>query len=185
MRVLVLHGPNLNLTGVRETAIYGAVSLAEINSGLIEQGAALGLDVECFQSNHEGDLIDKIQEAGRCCDLIIINPGALTHYSFAIHDALRAAALPAIEVHMSNIHAREEWRRLSVIAPAASGQIAGFGRWSYTLALAAAGYLLGSAPKGIPPSGMSAASRGRPAPGMSAASKGRPVPGRTEGRSRN
>ncbi len=143
-RVLVLHGPNLNLTGQRETEIYGVASLEEIDNSLIELGAELGLDVECFQSNHEGDLVDRIHDAARRCDLIVINPGALTHYSYVLRDALRGVGLPVIEVHMSNIHTREAWRRRSVIAPVASGQIAGFGRWSYALALTAASRLLGS-----------------------------------------
>lgn len=143
-RIMVLHGPNLNLTGVREPEIYGATALGEINKDLLRQGEALGLEVECFQSNHEGDLIDKIHDAGQRCSLIIINPGALTHYSYALQDALRAAELPVIEVHMSNIYAREVWRHRSVIAPVASGQITGFGSQSYTLALTAASQLLRS-----------------------------------------
>jgi 3-dehydroquinate dehydratase-2 len=137
LRIIVLHGPNLNLTGMREPEIYGAATLADIDGELQRQGEALGIEVECFQSNHEGDLIDKIHEAGRRCDAIIINPGALTHYSFALQDALRAVGLPAVEVHMSNIYAREDWRRRSVIAPVASGQITGFGSQSYSLALTA------------------------------------------------
>jgi 3-dehydroquinate dehydratase-2 len=143
LRVLVLHGPNLNLTGVREPEIYGAATLADIDGELRQQGETLGIEVECFQSNHEGDLIDRIHEAGRRCDAIIINPGALTHYSFALQDALRAVGLPVVEVHMSNIYAREAWRRRSVIAPVASGQITGFGSQSYSLALTAASRLIG------------------------------------------
>lgn len=143
-RIMVLHGPNLNLTGAREPEIYGATALGEINEDLLRQGEALGLEVECFQSNHEGDLIDKIHDAGQRCSLIIINPGALTHYSYALQDALRSAGLPVIEVHMSNIYAREVWRHRSVIAPVASGQITGFGSQSYTLALTAASQLLRS-----------------------------------------
>ncbi|MGD0152171.1 MAG: type II 3-dehydroquinate dehydratase [Thermacetogeniaceae bacterium] len=141
-RIMVLHGPNLNLTGVREPEIYGAASLGDIDDDLRRQGELRGLEVECFQSNHEGELIDKIHEAARRCALIIINPGALTHYSYALRDALKAVGLPVIEVHMSNIYARESWRRQSVIAPVASGQIAGFGSRSYSLALAAASQLL-------------------------------------------
>jgi 3-dehydroquinate dehydratase-2 len=143
-RVLVLHGPNLNLTGIREPEIYGTTSLGEIDEGLRRQGAALGIEVDCFQSNHEGDLIDRIHEARRRYDAIIINPGALTHYSLCLADALRAVGLPVIEVHLSNIHAREAWRRQSVIAPVASGQITGFGSRSYTLALTAASEIIGS-----------------------------------------
>lgn len=137
-RILVLHGPNLNLLGEREENIYGRVTLAEINRALQEQAAAAGMDVECFQSNHEGDLIDRVQAARGNFDVILINPGALTHYSFALHDALRAVDLPVIEVHMSNIYAREEWRRNSVVAPVARGQVSGFGPLSYTLAFTAA-----------------------------------------------
>jgi 3-dehydroquinate dehydratase-2 len=141
-RIIVLHGPNLNLTGVREPEIYGAETLADIDGELQRQGEALGIEVECFQSNHEGELIDKIHEAGQRCNAIIINPGALTHYSYALQDALRAVGLPVVEVHMSNIYAREEWRRRSVIAPVARGQITGFGGRSYLLALTAASQLI-------------------------------------------
>jgi 3-dehydroquinate dehydratase-2 len=136
--VLVLHGPNLNLLGEREPGIYGSVSLAEIDRSLVSQGEAAGVRVETFQSNHEGELIDRIQAARGSFDLLIINPGALTHYSYALQDAIRAVRLPAIEVHLSNIYAREEWRHQSVVAPAALGQIAGFGQLSYTLAMTAA-----------------------------------------------
>ncbi len=141
-RILVLHGPNLNLTGEREPAVYGAATLAEIDGDLQRQGEALGIEVECFQSNHEGELIDRIHEARQRCDAIIINPGALTHYSFSLTDALRAVGLPVVEVHMSNIYAREAWRRRSVIAPVACGQITGFGSQSYALALTAANKLI-------------------------------------------
>jgi len=142
-RVLVLHGPNLNLLGDREEEIYGRATLADINRELARQGEAAGVDLEFYQSNHEGDLIDRIHAAKGRVDVIIINPGAFTHYSFALQDALRAVRLPVIEVHLSNIYAREPWRRQSLIAPVARGQIAGFGPFSYTLALQAACRLLG------------------------------------------
>ncbi|NPV28522.1 MAG: type II 3-dehydroquinate dehydratase [Firmicutes bacterium] len=141
-RILVLHGPNLNLLGEREEEIYGSASLADINRDLARQAEAAGVEVEFFQSNHEGDLIDRIHASKNSADLIIINPGALTHYSFALQDALRAVRLPVIEVHLSNIYAREPWRHRSVIAPVARGVIGGFGPFSYTLAFQAACHLL-------------------------------------------
>jgi 3-dehydroquinate dehydratase-2 len=136
--ILVLHGPNLNLLGEREENIYGNITLEEINSNLIEQGQATGVAVQCFQSNHEGELVDRIQAARGVFDVVIINPGAFTHYSYAIQDAIRAVKLPVIEVHLSNIYAREDWRHTSVVAPVAWGQLAGFGPLGYTLALVAA-----------------------------------------------
>ena len=134
--VLVLHGPNLNLLGTREPAIYGRVRLAEVDRLVREQGRRRGLRVECRQSNLEGELITWLQGAAReGFDGIVFNPGAFTHYSLALRDAVAAIGLPVVEVHLSNIHGREEFRQRSVIAAVARGQIAGFGPHSYVLAL--------------------------------------------------
>ncbi|MDI6716043.1 MAG: type II 3-dehydroquinate dehydratase [Actinomycetota bacterium] len=142
-KVLVIHGPNLNMLGKREVEVYGMTTLDEINESIKEEVKRYELEVEIFQSNHEGEIVDKIQSALGRFDCIIINPGALTHYSIAIRDALAAVKIPAIEVHLSNIHAREEFRHKSVIAPVAIGQIVGFGRHSYLLAIKAAAGILG------------------------------------------
>lgn len=136
-KALVLHGPNLNLLGTREPDVYGATTLAEVNDALRQAAAAAGLTLEIVQSNHEGVIVDAIQQVGPHCLGIIINPGAFTHYSIAIRDALAAVAVPAIEVHVSNIYAREEFRAHSVIAPVAAGQITGLGTYGYLLALQA------------------------------------------------
>lgn len=135
MKILVIHGPNLNLLGKRKEDIYGTESLVEINSLLQQQARESGVDIECFQSNSEGDLIDFIQKESVGADGIIINPGALTHYSLSLRDALEDTNLPVIEVHLSNIYAREDWRQESVIAPIARGQISGLGFRSYIAAL--------------------------------------------------
>ncbi len=136
-KILVLHGPNLNLLGKREPAIYGKTTLAEINGRLQKEADGMGFELECFQTNHEGVLVDKIQSAMGSIDYIIINAAAFTHYSVAVRDALKAVAIPAIEVHMSNVYAREDFRRTSVIADIVVGRICGFGADSYLLALAA------------------------------------------------
>ncbi|MEO9614518.1 MAG: type II 3-dehydroquinate dehydratase [Nitratireductor sp.] len=135
--VYILNGPNLNMLGKREPAIYGGKSLADIEADCREAGARLGLTIEFRQSNHEGELVDWIQEAGNKADAIIINPGAYSHTSIAIHDAIRAAGLPVAEVHLSNIHARESFRHTSYVSPVAAGVICGFGPVVYTLALQA------------------------------------------------
>jgi 3-dehydroquinate dehydratase II len=133
---LVLHGPNLNLLGTREPAVYGRVTLAEVDRLVRERGRKLGLRVESRQSNHEGQLIEWLQAARKDGFFgVVFNPGAFTHYSIALRDAVAAIDVPVIEVHLSNIHAREEFRRHSVIASAARGQISGFGPHSYLLGL--------------------------------------------------
>jgi len=136
VKILVLHGPNLNLLGTREPAVYGRVPLAKVDRLIREHARRRGHSVECRQSNGEGQLIDWLQGARREGFAgIVFNPGAFTHYSIALHDAVAAIAIPVVEVHLSNIHAREEFRRRSVIAAAARGQIAGFGPDSYLLGL--------------------------------------------------
>jgi len=135
MKILVINGPNLNILGKRDKEIYGETTWAEIDSLLKEQGKELNVEVVTFQSNSEGSLIDFIQQQADSTDGIIINPGALTHYSYALSDALADIQLPIIEVHLSNIYAREEWRAQSVTAPAVTGQISGLGWRGYIAAL--------------------------------------------------
>jgi 3-dehydroquinate dehydratase-2 len=135
VRIQVLHGPNLNLLGTRDPAVYGTTTLAEIDAELARRAKARGVELRSAQSNVEGELVDLIQRARGWADAIVINPGGYTHTSVAIRDAIDAVALPTVEVHLSNIHAREEFRRHSVIAPAARGQISGFGVQSYLLGL--------------------------------------------------
>lgn len=138
MRICVLHGPNLNLLGEREPDVYGRLTLEDVNTLISAHADALGITTSIRQSNSEGELVDAIQDARTWADAIVINPGAYTHYSIAIRDAIAAVDIPAIEVHLSNIHAREEFRKTCVIAPVCVGQIAGFGAQSYILAISAA-----------------------------------------------
>lgn len=137
-RVLVIHGPNLNLLGRREPGIYGALTLAQINAELERLARELGVEIEFFQSNHEGSLVEAIQGALGRIDAIVINPAAYTHTSVAIRDALLAVSLPTVEVHLSNVHKREEFRHRSLVADVAAGQVMGFGLHSYLLGLRAA-----------------------------------------------
>ncbi|CUN50206.1 MAG: type II 3-dehydroquinate dehydratase [Mitsuokella jalaludinii] len=144
-RILVLHGPNLNLLGTREPEIYGSTTLDDINEMIAERAAEAGIETAFYQSNHEGDLVDAIQQANHKFDFIIFNAAAFTHYSIAIRDAIAAIDVPVIEVHISNIHQREEFRHTSVLAPVAMGQICGLGVESYLAALEAIIYKLNRA----------------------------------------
>jgi 3-dehydroquinate dehydratase-2 len=146
-KVLVINGPNLNLLGTREKDVYGAATLSDIASSVAKEAQALGMDVDFIQTNYEGEIIGKIHEARGKYDAIILNPGAYTHYSLAIRDAVKAVELPCIEVHLSNIYAREEFRSKSVIAPVCAGQVSGFGANSYILALYAASFMLDTSQK--------------------------------------
>lgn len=138
VRVLVIHGPNLQLLGRREVEIYGELSLDKINRRLQEEAVGLNAELTIVQSNHEGEIVDLIGSAAQRADVIVINPAAYTHTSVAIRDALAAVPVPAVEVHISNIYSREEFRHHSLIAPVVAGRISGFGAASYTLGLWAA-----------------------------------------------
>jgi len=138
MKLLVINGPNLDLLGKRQPELYGKLTLKEINERMVKLAKELQCEVEFFQSNHEGEIVDTIGEAKGKFDFLIINPAAYTHTSVAIRDAISATGIPAIEVHLSNIYAREEFRRKSLITPVAVGQICGFGPDGYLLALRAA-----------------------------------------------
>jgi 3-dehydroquinate dehydratase II len=154
VHIQVLHGPNLNLLGTRDPAMYGTTTLAEIDAELVRRGAARGADVRCAQSNLEGELVELIQRAKRWAHAIVINPGGYTHTSVAIRDAIDAVALPAVEVHLSNLHAREPFRRESITAAKCLGQICGFGAQSYYLGLdAALAHVEASARDGVPKKG--------------------------------
>ncbi len=141
-KILLIHGPNLNLLGQREPEVYGKVTIEEINKDVKKEADTEGITVEIMQSNHEGEIVDIIGKAKDRFEGIIINPAAYTHTSIAIRDAISAAGIPAIEVHLSNIYSREEFRHTSLVAPVALGQISGFGKYSYILAIKAIAKIL-------------------------------------------
>ncbi|MEW6530074.1 MAG: type II 3-dehydroquinate dehydratase [Thermodesulfobacteriota bacterium] len=135
MKIFVINGPNLNLLGQREPELYGSKTLPEIEDYLVRLGSELGIEVTCFQSNHEGELVDMLQDAGQNADGAILNAGAYTHTSVALRDAVAGIGVPVVEVHLTDPHARENFRRVSLLAGVCAGSICGFGQESYTLAL--------------------------------------------------
>jgi 3-dehydroquinate dehydratase-2 len=141
-KILVIHGPNLNMLGKREPDVYGSAGLDDINAGLVERAQSVGVELELFQSNHEGQIVDKIQAAPGSCAAVIINPAAFTHTSVAIRDALLLLEVPIIEIHISNIYKREPFRHKSLVTDIATGQICGLGPHGYLLALEAAAKLI-------------------------------------------
>jgi 3-dehydroquinate dehydratase-2 len=141
LKIRVLHGPNLDLLGIREPEVYGSLTLQELDDRIKKHAESIGVHVEIGQFNSEGELVEAIHEARDWADAIVINPAAYTHYSLAVRDAIAAVKVPTVEVHLSNIHAREEFRRESVVAAVCAGQISGFGVGSYLLGLDAAKYL--------------------------------------------
>ena len=135
MKILILHGPNLNLLGTREPEVYGSMTLDEINKKMIELGDGLGVEIKCLQSNHEGELIDALHDARTWAGGVVFNPGGYTHTSVALRDAISAIAIPVIEVHLSNVYAREEFRHKSLVSEVCKGKVSGFGWHSYELGL--------------------------------------------------
>jgi 3-dehydroquinate dehydratase-2 len=146
MKILILHGPNLNLLGTREPEIYGSITLTDINAKLVEMAAEYHAELVCKQSNHEGDLVDALHDARTWADGVVCNPGAYTHTSIALRDAISAIGIPVVEVHLSNVYAREEFRHVSMISAVCKGKVVGFGWRSYTLGLRALMEMLSDKP---------------------------------------